>query len=655
MRELRIMNKPGVAAAWSLTISPSEPLVTARLLKERPFLGAAPLALPGSASPPLMTFGHATHYARIDADAQVGLAAGGCSIALLRAHPEDFDRLTTAKAACDRADKVDLVAELSLGWATGKLASVGRFAITAVTPTVEGVAYAVTLQGREWIAHRLAQRRVTDGSGSFRTPEEAVVGVLKQCGFTPGEYRIPPEPTLPPQPKMPALRLSVGAEALGEVQRLGQLIEGIHRREGRGPLLVRGGRLHIGVGRAVPFSDTGIKGKPIGVSADNGLIAQAETRAERRDPRFEFGPGNATTEPEMRRSFRLTLVGAPEIRPGDVVAFPLAASPLAASPEGLPIAPDWKQAMELYVATVNHRIERDSGFITILTGVEVETTGGRPTSIWDVPSSGPGTPARTAPRPHDDGTPEGALSTSVQGTVERTLQYRMPAQVGEVVAAMAGSGAGPDHLPLSTEVIVNPADPDGTPRLSALGEIFRSNPSTTADIAYASPFAWGPFGLVVPRYPGTRVMLVHPRGDREDPVDVGALWHGKPGDDAARPVQALAEDWWLSLPAGVEPADKSEAMAGPVLPPSDALATNDLIDSEGNRIIEVGRLLIRVGDKALGRAGDRPATNGAPDRAIVIEQMDGEASITMEQDGTVTIRAKHVAVEVSGTMDVKQA
>ena len=67
---------------------------------------------------------------------------------------------------------------------------------------------------------------------------------------------------------------------------------------------------------------------------------------------------------------------------------------------------------------------------------------------------------------------------------------------------------------------------------------------------YASPFAWGKFGLVLPRYPGMRVLLAHRNGDDDDLVDIGALWE-RGNAPASNPG-----DYWLILPAAIHEADR---------------------------------------------------------------------------------------------------
>ena len=62
-----------------------------------------------------------------------------------------------------------------------------------------------------------------------------------------------------------------------------------------------------------------------------------------------------------------------------------------------------------------------------------------------------------------------------------------------------------------------------------------------------TPFAYGGYGLVLPRYPGERVLLAD-TGGGQDVVDIGSVW-----DDGVMPP-AEPGDWWLVLPVAVPTA-----------------------------------------------------------------------------------------------------
>jgi hypothetical protein len=167
------------------------------------------------------------------------------------------------------------------------------------------------------------------------------------------------------------------------------------------------------------------------------------------------------------------------------------------------------------------------------------------------------------------------------------------------------------------------------------------------DIPYSSPFAWGKCGLVVPRYPGMRVVLGHRRGMEHEAVDLGAIWDSGQGPDTQ------PGDWWLSLPVGMDTSKRDKAADSEDPQPWDGKVAQDLIDGDGNRMIELGSLVVRIGSNGkLKNAGGRP---DLPDDAgsIAIEHMDGEAKIVMKQDGSILIQGKSIMIDSSGDLTIK--
>jgi hypothetical protein len=156
-----------------------------------------------------------------------------------------------------------------------------------------------------------------------------------------------------------------------------------------------------------------------------------------------------------------------------------------------------------------------------------------------------------------------------------------------------------------------------------------------------------------------RVVMVHRNGDPDDAVDVGALWESGVGPDAE------PGDYWLILPASVAAAQRA-AIADDAQPePPTGPATQDLIDADGNRVIEVGKLTIRIGRNALRSAGERPPVADPP---VAIEHESG-TRILIRDDGTVVVesasnlelrakqdirmKAKNVIAEVEESFDVQ--
>ena len=67
--------------------------------------------------------------------------------------------------------------------------------------------------------------------------------------------------------------------------------------------------------------------------------------------------------------------------------------------------------------------------------------------------------------------------------------------------------------------------------------------------------------------------------------------------------------------------------------------SNDLVDADGHRVIEVANLRVRIGPHGLADAGTRPEP--APDDALLsIEHSDGTTLVTIDSSGNVKIVAK---------------
>jgi hypothetical protein len=168
---------------------------------------------------------------------------------------------------------------------------------------------------------------------------------------------------------------------------------------------------------------------------------------------------------------------------------------------------------------------------------------------------------------------------------------------------------------------------------------------------YLTPFAFGKTGLVVPHYPGQRVLDVHLGGIEADAIVAGSLW-----TDGNEPVSEPG-DWWLNLPVGWENRE-SETRAAEASVPTGGEATNDLTDGDGGRVIEVKGLRISVGADALGTAGTRPGAATA--EVVRIEHPAGGASIAIDEDGnitmttdeTITFSAKKVVFDVEENVEV---
>jgi hypothetical protein len=287
----------------------------------------------------------------------------------------------------------------------------------------------------------------------------------------------------------------------------------------------------------------------------------------------------------------------------------------------------------LYVQSVDHLVSRVSAFATTVFGVELREGQ----DAWDAH-----TPARLGAAPEQfTANPVAAAAHAVQGLARRVVEVRRFPDVGEVRTATP-SGAG--EPPGQTELVWRGlGPPDGLGNQARRLPIERMSPSPIEGVAYATPFAWGTCGLVLPRYPGTRVLLVHRDGRGDDPVDIGTLW-----PSAHAPSNAEAGDWWLILPAEVPEADRAAIPDSKVPEDYTGKVTNDLIDADGNRCIEVGRLTVRVGKDGLQPAGTRPAV---ADADVSIEHADGITRLIVKQDGTIELHAKK-NIELSADGDI---
>jgi hypothetical protein len=377
------------------------------------------------------------------------------------------------------------------------------------------------------------------------------------------------------------------------------------------------------------------------------------------DPNFQASPGN---DPPKRNQYRLTLKGRPDLKPGDLAMFDVADQDLSTTKPALaglvgsladmvtgPIIPTLNDdvtgnAVLMYVSSVQHKLGKDTGFVTVATGVGLGTKqspadDGNPDLYWDGRTVASGAKAKVA---HSSA--ESQLGQAVQDAIDQAMGQLALPEVGEVRAA--------DASQQTVRVWRGLADGAGESYQARSLEIARPSRGDAPEAPYLTPFAWSQCGLILPRYPGTRVLVEHRQGAPDDPIDIGALWNA-----ADVPAAAQAGDWWLILPANASPTDRFSSDSDTPKAYSD-VATHDLIDAGGNRIVEVGALTVRVGKSNLTKAGGRPAAATAD--SIVIEHK-GRAVITVDSNGNITIdagsndinlNANNVNVKVSGAMNV---
>jgi hypothetical protein len=459
---------------------------------------------------------------------------------------------------------------------------------------------------------------------------------------------------------------------------------------GRGMLMIRDGMLHIGK-RPIPLPKSTaaaagpLPANPLGAATGGGQAAATtlnvsagllETTIAGTATASGTGGSSGSAGKSAHRQFTLLLRGRPDIKPGDVVKFKLPnedAKPTTSSLGALAAVADIAKGLvgidetpdaSLYVETVEHKLGRRSGFQTTLTGVEIQGDGGD--TAWD--SSGEGTKSSNA------ASGPAAAAAAVKNATDQATGGggQLAPNVAEVRQFTATDVAEKDPSGQTESVWVGLSS-DSVTSFDAGANAARrvdverdeKGRQAVAGVPYLTPFALGKCGLVLPRYPNTRVMIAYRRGDPHDPVDIGALWQS-----GHIPPKTEPGDWWLSLPArvgGTPPSsiDDTDTATNDY----DGKISQDLIDGQGQRALEVTTLRIRVGADLLSDAGNRvtPAPDGT---AVVIEHTKNgkSASITIKDDssieissdtkitfttqGNIEMKAANVNVHVSGRMDV---
>lgn len=498
--------------------------------------------------------------------------------------------------------------------------------------------YEVTIEARERVYDKLDKKRVSPPL-SLDNPVDAAKRLVEGQKIEVQSYPLTPGPNQSQENAgTDEQQLEQSRTVLETLNELSGLMEQFSEKYGRGMYLIRDGKLHIGE-RKFP-----VEGEAKPLTLAGGLIEVESLAPLLKDPNFDPSE-NPGREPEERKQFKLTLKGRPDIKPGDVVKFDppkeelgntlgsmfgsigdLVAGPILSDITGLS-----KDAVNMYVHSVEHKLGRTSGFVTTIAGVHFENES----DVWDTRTKGhvktPGEKAAPA-------TAEGRAAEAVQKRVEASVDAKRLPEIGEVRRMTTSGTSEPPSQTL--DLYCGLVGGDGRNNQGRRLAIKRPSPMPVTAVAYATPFAWGKCGLVLPRYPGTRVLVSYRNGSRHDPVEVGALWESGHGPDSK------AGDWWLILPVGI-PENERASIADDATPKEHTgKVSQDLIDADGNRVIEVGELTLRVGRDKLKKAGERPA-RGQQD-SITIEHASGQATITIDKDGKVSIKAKNIELDAGG-------
>jgi hypothetical protein len=430
--------------------------------------------------------------------------------------------------------------------------------------------------------------------------------------------------------------------------------------------VIRDGVLHLG-----QWSDPGFASRT--VDEDGGLLVVQRGTPKQRDSAAGDPPSGA---PTARDTVTITALGRPDVKPGDTVSVALPPEDFPnTSPSSLGSAlltaatgivtgsftdDPPSQPRNCLVAAVSHKISRRAGFVTTLHAVVLCTVDD---DGWDEakPSTtpSPAKPARTPPGsvPADTAQAAARAIRDVFRDVTGSVSHRV-AQIRQHPASTGSGHTPPRH---TSNVWYADIAGDGMPAAAQRLQITQSQHGEAREVPYVTPFAWGNYGLVLPRYPGVRVLLATGEGGDADLVDIGALWQRDQGPPSE------AGDYWLALPIGVNPREDIGDGDGWV---GDSNASHDLIDGDGVRVIETKRFVVRVTDDPSSCTTRPTPGDDAPDGAVLIEtkSSQGAAQIILHADGSITVKgssisfdsgagditmkAANVKVSVTGTMDV---
>lgn len=613
-----------------------------------------------------LTIGHATHYARIEASMPGGLDGGAFRIEIEALNVADFRLLAMARRPQGDALERPLVkAELTLFWRdrVGDEPPAARAPVTAVIAVTglarlaEGLRVKTVIDGRDWLFARLERARFSAGQ-SVQGLIGALAAVLDDAGLGREEYVLhPPADTEQGE----GFEIEGGTPVLDILERIGERIAERTGHRGRSLFLLREGVLHAGADRPIPFAPTpGARGAVYAMTPDEGLV-RAENQGERRlttaELRREVETGAAVT---ARDAYLLTIAGRPDLKPGDVVEIAVEGAeaaefggfglpPLAGGPGG-------GMRREVYVNSVQHRLGKNRGWVTTATGVTVDAAS-QPSGVWDIVEVAEAGAGSAAGGDRDAADPAEAIVHHIRHEARTAMRTRERPRVGEVRAnhqRTEMTGAAVAAAAQSLDLMVGLAPPDGQPRRARRQEVRRTE-ELRRNVPYLTPFAWGPFGLVLPHYPGERVLVSFHEDSIDDPVVMGSFWQTADGSAASAPQNVQAGDWWLILPADIASGARTTATgADPAPPPGDARAVHDLIDATGARVVQMKELTIRtLPADSLGAAATRPEAGA--DGGVLITHNNG-ARIHIASNGAITIEATEgLKLKAGGDVEIEGA
>jgi len=297
------------------------------------------------------------------------------------------------------------------------------------------------------------------------------------------------------------------------------------------------------------------------------------------------------------------------------------------------------------VISVRHELDRGKGFVTTLRIERQED---------DAATTAEGTAVGTEPAQVEqtralDEAARTAIALAAQAR-EARREVRL-VDIGQVSSQWVQPTEDAGHAVAAQRVDIQEGlQPDGAGNATVRAPR-REVPTQLFNKPYLTPFAFGGAGLVVPHYPGARVVDVHYREDVSQTIVAGCLW-----DDGAEPSSEFG-DWWLSLPTQVDTPEGIDDSRDAVAPSGPA--SHDLIALSGTRAVHVRGLRISVGEGKLPDVGTRP--DAVKTDEVLIEHksgakvhIDAEGNITLQAAGQkeLTLKAKKITLDVDDSVEV---
>ena len=527
---------------------------------------------------------------------------------------------------------------------------VTELAITAVKRRAGVNRYETIINGCSSIHHTL-QKMVGDDLANAARPQSRIgaISAILAHHEIPFELAAPSLPSAPPTSEEFLAEVNSTHSCLAVINAL----IGSERRQlnkyGRGLLLSRNGAVIIGP-RLILDSERSHE-----ITAESGLI---QITAGGTRPRLLNPPEDDNT-PE-RKVFTLLVKGRSDINVGDTVTF---AAPLGeklgdTGGNGWGALGNLAEALTsdfgaepvidttAYVEEIEHRMGRKTGYSTIISVVTLNPADGEE-GAWDTFHRDQPDPEQSSPT-ENAGAP--TTETGAASSAPIALGRAMDARIRQFMASRALDDVGEirvsnaDHTGDDVHTSYIWMGADGAPPNQAI--IARPPPSKLWSVPYITPFSWGYCGLMLPRFPGGKVLLTHRLSRSDHPIDLGSIHENTLGPQGTEPG-----DWWLSLP--LFSADEE-----PGVPDDDEIPeiftgkiTQDLTNTKGQRFIEVGELTIRVGEESLKEAGSsmRPDPSETAN-SITIVHTKNATKIVVDQDGKVTITAKEIEMNSEGNI-----